>query len=139
MDAFRHAVANSKNPLCYNGNLCSKEQIEALSSDFPTVDAVMLGRALIADPGMLSPGGTTATALEQFHDELLENYTEVFASSRNAMFRMKENWHYLRCRFDGGDKLFKQLRKTTDLSEYRRLTHEIFHNVPLAAMLTPDW
>ena len=139
MDAFRYAVANSKNPLCYNGNLCSKDQIEAFKAAFPSVSAVMLGRALIADPGMLSPGGTTATALEQFHDELLENYTEVFGSSRNAMFRMKENWHYLRCRFDGGDKLFKQLRKTTDLSEYRRLTQEIFHSIPLADQLTPDW
>ena len=139
MNAFRYAVDNSKNPLCYNGNLCSKEQIEALSAEFPALGAVMLGRALIADPGMLSPGGTTATVLEQFHDELLENYTEVFGSSRNAMFRMKENWHYLRCRFDSGDKLFKQLRKTTDLTEYHRVTLEIFHNVPLADKLAPDW
>lgn len=139
MDTFRYAVSNSKNPLCYNGNLCGKEQIEALSNEFPSVDAAMLGRALVADPGMLSPGGTTPTALERFHEELLENYTQVFGSSRNAMFRMKENWHYLRCRFDGGDTLFKQLRKTTDLAEYRSLAREIFRNVPLADKLTPDW
>ena len=139
LDAFRYGVENSKNPLCYNGNLCSIEQIEAVLLEFPTVDAVMLGRGLIADPGMLSAGGTTATALEQFYGDLLNQYTEIFGSSRNAMFRMKENWRYLRCRFDGGDKLFKQLQKTTDLAEYQRLTQEIFHNVPLADKLTPVW
>lgn len=139
MEAFSHAVANSKNPLCYNGNLCSVTQIDDFSLTSPNVDAVMLGRALIADPGMLTPGGTTMPVLEDFHDELLETYSEVFDSSRNAMFRMKENWRYLCCRFCGGDKMFKILRKTTDLREYRAVTHDIFHAVPLAEQLTPDW
>ena len=54
------------------------------------------------------------------------------------MFRLKENWRYLLCRFDNAEKLGKQLRKTTDLSEYRRITAQIF-TLPLKPQLAPDW
>ena len=90
----------------------------------------MIGRGLVADPGMLS-GGTDIKALEGFMNALLEEYTISFGGSRNAMFRLKENWGFLHSRFEGVDKLWKQLRKTTDLNEYRRITAEIFHTLPL--------
>lgn len=135
---FRYAAANSKNPLCYNGNLCSREDIGSFSARFPQIGSVMLGRGLIGDPGMLSPEGTTAAALADFHDELLESYLREFGGSRNAMFRMKEHWRYLLCRFRGSEKLGKRLRKTTDIAEYRAITREIFA-LPIAEKLTPNW
>ena len=131
MDSFRYALENSKNPICYNGNLCSVEQIRAFSEEFPQVEAVMIGRGLIGDPGMLAPGGTDAATLEAFMNELLEVYTAEFGGPRNAMFRLKENWGFLQNRFEGGEKQFKRLRKTTDVTEYRAITGEIFHRIPL--------
>ena len=139
MDSFSFAVENAKNPLCFNGNLCSLEEITVLHSAYPSISAVMLGRGLVGDPGMFSPGGTTAEKLEAYHDELLDTYSAAFGSSRNAMFRMKENWHYMICRFDGGEKQYKQLKKTTDINQYRAITKDIFHNVPLAGKLNPNW
>ena len=90
----------------------------------------MIGRGLVGDPGMLTPGGTQAEVLKKFHDHLLEEYTICFGSARNAIFRMKENWHYLSQHFEGGEKLFKSLRKTTDIHEYMVITTEIFQNLP---------
>lgn len=139
LKAFRYGLENSRAPVCYNGNLCSTEDIAEISQKFPNIDAVMLGRGLIGDPGMLCPGGTDVNALERFYDELLENYLEAFGGSRNAMFRLKENWRYLIRRFDGAEKLAKRLRKTTDLGEYKAITKEIFHNCPLRDSLAPDW
>ena len=130
MDTFRYAAQNSKNSLCYNGNLCSREHISDFAEKFPSIDAVMLERGLIGDPGMLSPGGTDIHTLEHFHDELLSAYTQAFGSSRNAMFRMKENWHYLIARFPGCEKLYKRLRKTTDVGEFLSITQDIFHTTP---------
>ena len=138
-DGFRYALENSKNPLCFNGNLCSVEDISRFSEQYPQVEAVMIGRGLIGDPGMLSPGGTDLRTLEAFYDELLEHYIEAFGTPRNAMFRMKENWRYLLCRFDGAEKLGKKLRKTTDVKEFRSITSQIFHTLPLKEMLDPDW
>lgn len=137
MEGFRYALENSKNPICYNGNLCSRRDMEAFSDDYPQVEALMLGRGLIGDPGML--GGTDVKTLETFYEELLDAYTEAFGSARNAMFRLKENWRYLLLHFEDSEKLGKKLRKTTDLQEYKHITYEIFHTLPFRASLDPDW
>lgn len=138
-EMFRYAVEHSRNPLCYNGNLCTKVQIQQFSREFPTVPAVMLGRGLIGDPGMLSPGGTDVKTLEIFLSELFQEYSIAFGGSRNAMFRLKENWRFLFCLFQPDGKLQKRLRKATDLSEFKAVTTEILHNLPLKKELTPDW
>ena len=136
---FRYAYENSKNKLCYNGNIITKQQADEIANTYPGVESVMIGRALIGDPGMLLPQGTTAETLKQFHDELVEEYTAVFGSRRNAMFRMKENWSLLHKRFEDADKLWKKLRKTTDYEEFMAISSEIFQTLPLAEALRADW
>lgn len=138
-DAFSYAVENSKNSLCYNGNLCSLGEIEAFSGRFPQVGAVMVGRGLIGDPAMLCPEKRTRENLDSFLTELLEGYRAAFGSDRNAMFRMKENWSYLIALFDDADKPAKALRKATSVEDYRRITHEIIWNLPLRDNLQPNW
>lgn len=124
-EMFDYCLFHSKNPLCYNGDITSPAQAEDLG-----VDAVMIGRGLIADPGMLTPGGTTGKALADYMNELLEEYLVTFGGSRNAMFRLKEHWGLLAPKFCPDEKLAKRLRKTTDLAEYRAITAEIFHHIP---------
>lgn len=130
LDWFSYAATHSKNPLCYNGDILSLAQAETLSRKFPQVEAMMIGRGLVADPGMLS-GGTDKAKLEAFMDELLEVYTVEFGGSRNAMFRLKENWGFLHSRFEGSEKLWKRLRKTTDPQEFKAITTEMFRTLPL--------
>ena len=130
MKMFYYAAQESKNPLCYNGDLFSRPDCEKIAAEFPNVEAVMLGRGLAADPGMLC-GGTDVRILERFHNALLEEYLVLFGGSRNAMFRLKENWSYWLTRFEKSDNLAKRLRKTTDLGEYRNITAEIFQTLPL--------
>lgn len=138
MAAFRFALENSKNPVCYNGNLRTRSELAAFEQTFPQVEAVMIGRGLIGNPAMLCPG-TSARELEEFHDALLEEYLALFGGSRNAIFRMKENWSYMLGLFEGGEKLGKKLRKTTDLNEYRAITAQIFHTLPLREELQAGW
>ena len=121
---------NSTNPLCYNGDILSLEQARALQNTYPQIQAVMIGRGLIADPGMLS-AGTDKAALEAFMNELMAVYEVEFGGSRNAIFRLKENWGFLHGRFEGCDKLWKRLRKSTDPVEFKAITDEIFHTLPL--------
>lgn len=138
MEMFDYAVKNSRNPLCYNGDLVSAAQAEDLSRKYPQLESVMIGRGLVADPGMLC-GGTDMKALEGFMNALLEEYTVSFGGARNAMFRLKENWGFLHTRFEGVDKLWKKLRKTTDLEEYKAITAEIFHTLPLISAQEEQW
>ena len=139
MDAFAYALKNSKNPICFNGSLCSKEDVQRFSERYPSVSSVMLGRGLIGAPGIFAPNGTTPAALEVFCDELLDSYTSLFGGTRNAMFRLKENWRYLIRLFEEAERPGKQLRKTTDAAQYRSLTHEIIRNCPMREKLAPDW
>lgn len=130
LECFEYALENSDLPLCYNGDIENLDRLAQMQAKFPKVDAFMIGRGLVGDPGMLTPGGTQVAVLKQFHDHLLEEYSVCFGSPRNAIFRMKENWHYLSQHFEGGEKLFKNLRKTTDIQEYMVITAEIFQNLP---------
>jgi len=90
----------------------------------------MVGRGLIADPGMFTSGGTDPKALEAFMEELLESYRDAFGSTRNAMFRLKENWRMILGRYPQAKKLCKRLLKTTDVAEYQSITQEFFSRLP---------
>lgn len=125
-DSFGYAVQNSQNPLCFNGDILAFDHIDRVSQKYPQVQSVMIGRGLVGNPGMLV-GGTQISKLEAFHNELLDTYTDAFGGGRNAMFRLKENWHFLITHFADSEKLWKRLRKTTDLQEFRAIATEIFH------------
>ena len=130
MELFDLAYRESRNPLCYNGDILTLAQAVELGKKYPAVESVMIGRGLIGDPGMLS-GGTDVKALEGFMNELMEVYTVEFGSARNAIFRLKENWGFLHDRFEGCDKLWKRLRKSTDAAEFCGITCEIFRTLQL--------
>lgn len=138
MEMFRYALDNSKNPLCYNGNLRILSEVRAFEAEFPQVEAVMIGRGLVGNPAMFRPG-TGAEQIRAFHDTLLETYIETFGSARNAIFRLKENWHCMIFLFEDSEKLWKKLRKTTDIAEYRAITAEIFATLPMCEELQADW
>ena len=138
LEMFRYALQNSKNRLCYNGNLRTLSEVRCFEAEFPQIEAVMIGRGLVGNPAMFHPG-TSAETLRAFHDALLETYIETFGSARNAIFRLKENWHCMILLFDGSEKLWKKLRKTTDIGEYRAITAEIFATLPMHGELQADW
>ena len=138
LETFQQSVENAKMPLCFNGNLNSLADIEAIHARFPTVEAVMIGRGLIADPGMLC-GGTDRDTLDAFLTELADTYCVIFGSKRNAIYRLKDNWHYLIALFEGSDKHWKELRKSTDYDRFCAITHEIIHTLPMKKNWEPTW
>ncbi|MCI7019060.1 MAG: tRNA-dihydrouridine synthase family protein [Clostridiales bacterium] len=130
LEWFTYAMQHSAIPLCFNGDIRTLSDVSVLQEEYPGLNAVMIGRGLIADPGMLV-GGTDIGTLESFLNALMDDYAVEFASCRNALFRMKENWAYLHDRFTGSDKLWKKMRKTTDAAEFRRLSAELLHTCPM--------
>ena len=128
--AFSQAVENAPFPVCYNGNVTSLADAERIKAQFPTVASIMIGRGLVADPGMLS-GGTDRDTLKAFLNELSDTYCQVFESKRNAIYRMKDNWHYLIALFEGSDKLWKEMRKSTDYDRFMAIANEIIATLPM--------
>ena len=130
LEAFALAVETCPFPVCYNGNVNSLEDAQKIADRFPTVDSVMIGRGLVANPGMLC-GGTDRDTLRAFLNELSDTYCVIFESKRNAIYRMKDNWHYLISLFDGADKHWKELRKTTDYDRFMSIADEIITTLPM--------
>lgn len=135
MDAFRYAVRQCKHPLCYNGDICSTEDIHYIQEEFPEIEGIMIGRGLITDPGMLC-GGTARATVYSFHEELFDEYCRVFANTHNAMCRMKEIWSMLIKLFENSDAYSKKLRKTNDYDTFRSIAREVLLTLPLIHQLS---
>ena len=54
LDDFRYAVDNSRNKLVLNGDIFTRKNFLEMKEIFPKVDTFMLGRGLIADPGLIN-------------------------------------------------------------------------------------
>lgn len=138
MGAFALAAENAPFPVCYNGNISSVADAETIAARFPAVGSVMIGRGLVADPGMLC-GGTDRQTLKAFLNELSDTYCVVFESKRNAIYRMKDNWHYLISLFEGSEKLWKEMRKTTDYDRFMSIANEIIATLPMRERPEITW
>lgn len=53
LEAFAYALAHSRAPVCYNGDLFDAPAVHAFQARFPAVERVMLGRGLAANPGLI--------------------------------------------------------------------------------------
>jgi hypothetical protein len=111
---------------------------EKIAARFPAVESIMIGRGLVADPGMLT-GGTDRQTLKAFLTELSDTYCTVFGSKRNAIYRMKDNWHYLISLFEGSDKLWKEMRKSTDYDRFMSIANEIIETLPMREHPEISW
>ena len=129
-EAFAKALPECRMPVCYNGDLTTVEQLRALEADFPTVQSLMVGRGIIADPALFRQalGGPPATKeeLRGYLDDLYQGYTALFGSAGCAISRMKGHWFYLIHRFEGSERLEKQLRKLREPWEYETVVNQIF-------------
>ena len=135
LDDFGLALENSRNPLCYNGDLRTVAEARAFEERFPTVESVMIGRGAVADPALLRKlrGGSAATReeLQAFTRNLYESYQEFYGQVGTAAQRMREVWFYLIHLFDDADKLNKQMRRFKRPGEYEAAEAAIFAELPL--------
>ena len=135
LDEFGEALANSKNPVCYNGDLRTVSEVRTLEERFPQETAVMIGRGAVADPALLRKlrGGSGATKeeLQAFLQDLYQSYQEFYGQVGTAAQRMREVWFYLIHLFEDAEKLNKKLRRFKNPGEYEMVQEAIFQELAL--------
>lgn len=134
VEAFEYAMEHYKGKIVYNGDLFSKSDIQTIQEKYQGIHGVMVGRGLIAFPGIMQEvqnKDTDVKTLEAFHDDLLHGYQEVLSGDRNVLHRMKELWFYLEKSFAPMEKYSKQIKKAQHCSEYAAIAHQVFKNVEL--------
>ena len=134
-DVFAMALAESRNPVCYNGDLRTISECRAFEAAFPQAEHVMIGRGAVADPALLRKlrGGPAATReeLRDFTAALYQAYQAFYGQVGPASQRMKEVWFYLIHLFEGGERYGGRMRRSRGAAEYQRIEAEIFRDLPL--------
>lgn len=137
-DYFGEALKISKNPICYNGDLFTAQDYVEFTNEFPEVEAVMLGRGIIRNPGLLSyiceGKRLEKTTLRKFHDILYTEYREVLYDERAVLFKMKEMWFYMAGLFADAERYMKKIKKADKLFKYDELIDKLFMEQDLVQM-----
>lgn len=131
LEVFRDALELSTNSVCYNGDIFTANDHENLIKAFPNLETMMIGRGIIANPGLLdeiiSDKFLDKQLLKQFHDELLYEYLEVFKDEKNTMFKMKEMWGFMIHIFSDNKKYLKKIKKSQKVSDYEEAVSILFN------------
>lgn len=123
LTAFVAAREKSRAPVCYNGNLLSREHLDRVLAAAPSLDRVMLGRGAAANPALfrvLSGGAPPKLQeLSAFLDALFSAYLASGIGEHYSLGRMKELWYYCHALFPGADRERKRIEKARSAGEYR--------------------
>lgn len=134
LDAYEFAVANSKIPLCYNGDIITAEDFLQIKNSFPTTKKIMLGRGFLRNPFLLRQLQSIEAGeefkmerkeqlviLKAFHEQLIEGYQTYMSGETPVLFKMKELWFYMQDFFPNEEKLYKKIKKSKNLKEYESI------------------
>jgi len=120
----------SKNPVCYNGDIFTIKDYMEFSAEFPSVDTLMFGRGLLANPGLISDITNNIKLekklLKDFHDKIYEDYKRILFGDRNVLFKMKELWFYMITVFSDNAKYAKKIKKSERLYDYDEAVSSLF-------------
>lgn len=130
MKMFREALILSKNPVCYNGDLFKIQNYNEFTADFKNVDTLMIGRGLIANPGLISniTNGIKIdkNLLRDFHNKIYDDYKKILFGDRNVLFKMKELWSYMILIFSENTAYAKKIKKSVRLCDYEDAVSSLF-------------
>ncbi|NCC44716.1 MAG: HD domain-containing protein, partial [Clostridia bacterium] len=134
LESFSKAYAKRTCPICYNGDIFVEEDYNKIERRFPMIAGVMMGRGILADPGLLGRiHGEEEPAIEiwrGFHQKLYDDFRRISVNEEKALFKMKEIWCYLKYSFPKYDVWNKGIKKAQDLKEYEKTVKELFDNYP---------
>ena len=130
LEVFKDALKLSKHSICYNGDIFTLNSYNKIINEFPEVNKVMLGRGILANPGLIGEIKNNEFAnkeiIKMFHDEIFEKYTILLNEDKNAMYRMKEVWGYMSHIFTNNKKYYKKIKKAQKAIDYKNAVNSLF-------------
>lgn len=130
LDVFAEAARLSRAPVCYNGDLFSEAEVLRFQEQFPSIGSVMMGRGLLANPGLARKIQTgeemKKDRFREFHDAVYHGYQELFYGDRNVLFKMKELWCYMIRMFSDPEAYAKKIKKVERFQDYEAVIDALF-------------
>ena len=134
-DVFEEALAKSKNPIVYNGNIFSKDSRYLDYFENEKCSALMIGRGLVSNPGLASEicgdERISIAQLYEFASTLCDEFEKQYSGETPVLFKMKEIWGYIggktvpESTFEIDEKIYKKMLKTKSLKEFKILEKQV--------------
>jgi len=131
-DAFGKALLNSQHAFTYNGDIIDLNSFHIVQKKFPHIQRFMIGRGLLSNPFLAEDiKGITMAAdpidrLQEFHNDLFNNYEKIFSGPGHLTGRMKGFWSYLGPSFKESGKPLKRILKTNSIHTYLTRVEDFF-------------
>ena len=134
--AFLVASRYLKHRLVYNGDIFTINDYRMKSEMFPEIKHWMLGRGILMNsllPADIQKVQITKPdkfkKLQFFHQSIFEEYLKTMDNEGNTINKMKQFWVYFSYNFPNQNKIFKAIKKTRNLSDYKLQTQVAFNTL----------
>jgi len=125
-ELFAQFVGAINQPVVYNGDINTVDDLAQIRQLVPTQEEWMIGRGILSDPFLLKringnlPGSEQMQTMKRdFHELIFEEYQRHFSDEGQVLMKMKAFWSYFSHSFTNPHKAFKPLKKASSLSKFK--------------------
>lgn len=125
MRQFGEFLKASKNPVVYNGDIHTPDDIRNIVENYPDVAGVMVGRGLLGRPSLAAEylhgeeweRSRRLRMMKKFHQQLFRHYSETLAGGEHQVLsHIQPFWEYAGQEI--GRKAWKAIRKAVNMPKY---------------------
>lgn len=133
-DQLTPFLNESVNPVVYNGDVKTPEDIQIIKDRFPQIHGVMVARGILGRPSLFSEftegkEWSETQRIEkmlEFHKLLFNHYSQILCGDTQVISKIQPFWEYAEDQI--GRKAWKAIKKATNLAKYQTAV----------AMITPE-
>lgn len=124
IEQFERLLKESVNPIIYNGDIRTPEDIEKIINRFPEIDGIMIGRGLLGRPSLVMEYlsgkdwsiDERISLLLDFHRKLRGYYEEILCGDAQLLAKIKPFWEF--SDEEIGRKAWKAIKKAGNIAKY---------------------
>lgn len=123
MKEFQAILDESVNPIIFNGEIKSPDDMERILSDYPKIAGIMIGRGILGRPSLFAEfaegkwdKARRVDRMLAFHKKLLTHYEDTLCGESQIISKIKPFWEY--AEEDIGHKAWKSIKKAGNMAKY---------------------
>lgn len=121
IDSFAMLCQECENPIIYNGDLRTADDIHRIEKLFPKIKGIMIGRGLLGRPSLANEYSENRETnplpvLLDIHDALMQEYSRILKGDTQMLNKMHTYWEFSQDLIDR--KTYKKIVKSGNLKNY---------------------
>lgn len=124
MEAFDSFLSESENPVVYNGDLLTPEDVHRIAQRYPDIAGIMIARGLLGRPSMAAEiregrewsREERVNRMLEFHRAMADAYESSLCGDSQILSKIKPFWEYAEDEI--GRRPWKEIRKASNIAKY---------------------